>query len=247
LAKDAGVSRFLYSSSCSIYGAASSDDVLTEEAPFTPLTPYAITKVRSEEDLCRMADSSFSPVFMRNATVYGASPRLRADVVLNNLMCWAYTTGKVRIMSDGTPWRPIAHVEDISLAFLAVLEAPREKIHNQAFNVGVNNENYQVRDIAQIVKETVPNTEIEYAGEAGPDPRNYRVDFSKLARTLPKFQPRWNARKGAEELYAAFQRVGLTLADFQGRKYIRLAQLKYLLDTQQLDDTLRWKTPVEAQ
>ena len=239
LAKDAGVKRFLYASSCSMYGAAG-DEILAEDAPLCPLTPYAISKVRTELDVSRLADKDFSPVFMRNATAYGVSPKLRADLVLNNLLCWACTTGKVRIMSDGTPWRPIVHIEDISNAFKAALTAPTEKIHNQAFNVGVDNENYQVHQLAEIVQETVPGCQIEYAGKEGPDPRNYRVDFSKLAKTFPGLKMKWNARLGAKELYAAIQDIRLTLEDFQGRKYIRLTQIKHLLESGNLDDTLRW-------
>ncbi len=241
LAKEAGITRYLYASSCSMYGSASSEEVLTEDAPLRPITPYAIAKVRAEEDLAQLADNNFSPVFMRNATAYGLSPRLRADVVLNNLVCWAYTTGKVRILSDGTPWRPIVHIADISHAFSVVLKAPKDTIHNQAFNVGVNGENYQVRDIAEFVRETVPGCEVEYAGEGGPDPRNYRVDFTKLATLLPDFKAQWNAKRGAEELYAKFKEVGLTLDDFQGRRYVRLRQLKYLLEEGLLDDNLQWE------
>ena len=240
-AKKAGVSRFIYASSCSLYGAASADEILTEDAPFNPLTPYAVSKIRTEQSLSELADDHFSPVFMRNATAYGLSPRLRADIVLNNLVCWAFTTGRVRIMSDGSPWRPIVHIEDISRAFAAALTAPREVIHNQAFNVGRNDENYQVRDIAEIVRETVPDCSIEYAGESGPDPRNYRVDFSKISRALPEFQPQWNARRGASELHEAFVRIGFSDKDFQGRKFTRLKQLVFLLSEGLLDDSLRWK------
>jgi nucleoside-diphosphate-sugar epimerase len=240
-AKKAGVERFIYASSCSLYGAASADEILTEDAPFNPLTPYALSKIRTEQAVSQLADESFSPVFMRNATAYGLSPRLRADIVLNNLVCWAHTTGRVRIMSDGSPWRPIVHIEDISRAFAAALTAPREAIHNQAFNVGVNDENYQVRQIAEFVRETVPGCQIEYAGQTGPDPRNYRVDFSKITHTLPEFQPQWDARRGARELHEAFQRVGLTQEDFQGRKFTRLKQLSHLLDLGLLDESLRWK------
>jgi len=240
LSKKAGVRRFLYASSCSMYGAAG-DEMINEEAPLRPLTPYAISKVRAEQDIGELASSDFSPVFMRNATAYGVSSRFRADVVLNNLVCWAYTTGKVRIMSDGTPWRPIVHVEDIATAFAAALTAPQGAIHNQAFNVGANEENYQVRDLAEIVRDTVPGCEIEYVGYGGPDPRSYRVDFSKLAATLTDFRPKWNARLGAQELLIAAQRVGLTLEEFQNRKYIRLSQLKHLLSAGCLDDTLRWR------
>lgn len=240
MARDAGVARFLYASSCSMYGAAGTDDILTEEASLRPLTAYAVSKVRTEEDLAKLADGAFSPVFMRNATAYGVSPRLRADVVLNNLVCWAHTTGRIRIMSDGTPWRPIVHVQDISRAFAAALLAPREAIHGQAFNVGANGENYQVRDLAEIVRNTVAGCTVEYAEGAGPDPRSYRVDFSKLARTFPEFRPHWNASSGARELYAALQAARVTFADFQGRQFIRLAQIKHLLGCGELDQALRW-------
>lgn len=239
LAKEAGVRRFLCASSCSMYGAAG-DEILSEHAPLRPLTPYAVSKAREEEETAKLASARFSPVFMRNATAYGVSPRLRVDVVLNNLVCSAYTTGKVCILSDGTPWRPIVHVKDIANAFVAGLVAPHEAIHNQAFNVGVNGENYQVRDLAEIVQETVPACRVEYGGQGGPDPRSYRVDFSKLAKTLD-FKPNWNARLGAQELYSTFRQFRLTLEDFQGRKYIRLAQLEYLLRAGYLDGTLRWK------
>jgi nucleoside-diphosphate-sugar epimerase len=240
LAREAGVGRFLYASSCSMYGAAGSDDMLTEEAPLRPLTAYATSKVRTEEDLTALADGSFSPVYMRNATAYGLSPRLRADVVLNNLVCWAHTTGRIRIMSDGTPWRPVVHVQDIARAFATALVAPREVIHNQAFNVGATAENYQVRELAEIVRGTVAGCTIEYAADAGPDPRSYRVDFSKLTRTFPDLKPRWNALFGAKDLYAALQEAEVTLADFQGRKYIRLSQIKHLLESDRLDSSLRW-------
>ena len=240
LAREAGVTRFLFASSCSMYGAAGRDDVLTEEAPLKPLTAYAISKVRAEETLSQLADSSFSPVFMRNATAYGLAPRLRADVVLNNLVCWAHTTSRIRIMSDGTPWRPIVHVQDIARAFAVALVAPRDAIHNQAFNVGATGENYQVRELAEIVRATVPGCTVEYAADAGPDPRSYRVDFSKLTRTFPDLRPQWNAAFGAKDLYAALQEAQVTLAEFQGRKYIRLAQIKHLLDLGRLDSTLRW-------
>jgi nucleoside-diphosphate-sugar epimerase len=240
LSREAGVRRFLYASSCSMYGAAG-DGLINEEAPLHPLTPYAVSKVRAEEDISRLATDEFSPVFMRNATAYGMSPRLRADVVLNNLICWAYTTGKVRIMSDGTPWRPIVHIEDISNAFAAALVAPQEAIHNQAFNVGANEENYQVRDLAEIVRETVPGCVVEYAEDGGPDPRSYRVDFTKLTQMLPDFKPKWNARLGAQELYDAVSAARLTAEEFQNRKFTRLVQFKYLLDSGRLDETLRWR------
>ncbi|HKW51552.1 MAG TPA: SDR family oxidoreductase [Candidatus Eisenbacteria bacterium] len=239
-ARDVGVKRFLYASSCSMYGAAGGDDVLSEDAPLRPLTAYATSKVRAEDDISRLADSSFSPVFLRNATAYGLSPRLRADVVLNNLVCWAHTTRRVRIMSDGSPWRPIVHVRDIARAFAAVLSAPRDAIHNQAFNVGANGENYQVRELGEIVRATVPGCVVEYAKGAGHDPRSYRVDFSKLTRTFPNLQPQWNASFGARDLHTALQEANVTLDDFQGRKYIRLTQIKHLLERGLLDNALRW-------
>lgn len=238
-AKAAGVRRFLFASSCSMYGAAG-DAVLDEDAPLHPLTAYAVSKVQTEQGLSELADDDFSPVYLRNATAYGISPRFRADVVLNNLVCWAVTTGQIRILSDGTPWRPIVHVEDIARAFEAMLHAPQDVIHNQAFNVGLKDENYQVRDLADIVRDTVPDCRIEYADQAGPDPRNYRVDFSKLARMIPEFQPAWNARRGAEEIYRAIQKVNLTQSEFEGKKYVRLKQLRHLMDTGQLNDDLRW-------
>lgn len=239
-AKSSGVRRFLYSSSCSMYGAAG-EDFVGEEAPLRPITPYAVSKVRTEEDLRGLADETFSPVYLRNATVYGASSRIRADLVLNNLVCWAHTTGTIRILSDGTPWRPIVHVEDLTAAFLAALEAPLETIHNQAFNVGIGSENYQVRDLAEIVQGIVPGCRVEYAEGGGPDSRSYRVDFSKIRNILPGFQPRWNARLGAEQLYRAVRDARLTLEDFQGRKYIRLTQLKYLISQGEIDKFFRWR------
>jgi nucleoside-diphosphate-sugar epimerase len=194
-----------------------------------------------ERDVSALADENFSPVFLRNATAYGVSPRIRFDLVLNNLVAWAFSTGLVYIKSDGTPWRPIVHIEDISRAFIAAIEAPRELIHNQAFNIGLNEENYQVRELAEIVKDTVPGCRIEFAEGAGPDKRNYRVDFSKVATVLPAFKPRWNARKGAAELLEAYKRVGLVLDDFEGPRFKRIDHIRHLLETGQLDQNLRWK------
>lgn len=240
LSKQAGVERYIFSSSCSNYGAAGNDFV-TEEAELHPVTPYGESKVFVERDVTRLADSSFSPVFLRNATAYGVSPRLRFDLVLNNLVSWAFSSGKIFIKSDGSPWRPIAHIEDISRAFVAVMNAPRDVIHNEVFNVGRTEDNYQVRDLAQIVKETVPNCEVEYASDASPDKRNYRVDFSKIHRAIPEFKPQWDARKGAQELYQAYLSHGLTTEEFEGIKYKRIAHIKNLISTGQLDDTLRWR------
>jgi nucleoside-diphosphate-sugar epimerase len=244
IARDAGVSRFLFSSSCSIYGA-SENEFATETSPLQPLSAYAISKVKTEEGLDKLATSAFSPVSLRNATAYGVSSRLRLDLVLNNLVAWAFTTGRVQIMSDGSPWRPIVHIEDIARAFAAVLSAPRETIHNQAFNVGATEENYQVRDLGQIVSETVGGSIVTYSGTSNPDPRNYRVNFSKIGNALG-FSTDWTARRGAAELMAACRELNLKEADLQSRQYIRLKQLKHLLDTGELDDTLRWKKAVAA-
>jgi nucleoside-diphosphate-sugar epimerase len=243
-AKQAGVERFVFSSSCSTYGSAG-DKILDESAEFNPVTPYGTSKVLVEGDVAKLADSRFSPTFLRNATAYGVSPRLRFDLVLNNLVAWAFTTGRVYIKSDGTPWRPIVHIEDISRAFLAVLEAPRGAVHNEAFNVGRSEENYQVRDLAEIVKETVPGCKIEYAADAGPDKRCYRADFSRISRTLRNFQPQWDARKGARQLYEAYRNVDLRLGDFEGARYKRIDHLQGLLASRRLDATLRWQ-PAEV-
>ena len=240
LAKEAAVKRFLFSSSCSMYGAAG-EEILNEEAKFNPVTPYAHSKVLVEQEVAKLADSSFSPVFMRNATAYGVSPRLRFDLALNNLVAWAFTTGRVYIKSDGTPWRPFVHIEDISRAFIAALHAPRAQVHNQAFNVGQTEENYQIRDIAQIVKQTVPGSEFEFAGDAGPDTRCYRVDFSRIRKILPEFKPKWNVRQGTRQLYEAYKKVGLRLEDFEGLRYKRIDHIKHLLATDRLDSALRWK------
>jgi nucleoside-diphosphate-sugar epimerase len=241
LAKTAGVPRFLYSSSCSSYGQAG-DDLVDETAELHPITAYAISKVRVERDVAKLADDRFSPTFLRNATAYGVSPRLRFDLVLNNLVAWAFAQGRVHIKSDGSPWRPIVHIEDISRAFLAVLSAPSDVVHNQAFNVGQTEENYRIRELAEIVQEVVPGSRIEYAKDGGPDPRCYRVDFGKIYRMLPEFKPRWNARRGAEELYAAYQAVGLVIDDCEGPRFKRIDHLKQLLSEGRLDPTLRWRT-----
>jgi nucleoside-diphosphate-sugar epimerase len=238
LAKQAGVERFIFSSSCSNYGAGG-EDMLNEESAFNPVTPYGESKVRVEQDVAKLANNRFCPTFLRNATAFGVSPRLRFDLVLNNLTAWAYATGRVFIKSDGTPWRPLVHIEDISRAFLAVLEAPVDRIHNEAFNVGRNEDNYRVRELAEIVKDTVPGTEIEYAADAGPDKRCYRVDCSKIRRVLPAFQPVWNARKGAQELYDTYRRIGLTVDEFEGVRYKRIAHIRSLIAEGALDETLR--------
>jgi nucleoside-diphosphate-sugar epimerase len=241
-AKEAGVERFVFSSSCSMYGASGEDDLVDEDAPLRPLTAYAESKVRAEEELTALADASFTPVSMRNATAYGVSPRLRADLVLNNLVGWAHTTGAVRILSDGTPWRPLVHVEDIAGAALAALEAPAEAVRGEAFNVGAASENYQVRELAEIVRETVGDCQVEYAGSGDPDPRSYRVDFSKLTRVFPDFATRWDARAGAAELVEAYRGVGLDLAEFEGPRYTRLKRLRDLLESGALDADLRLRS-----
>ncbi len=241
LAKEAGVERFIFSSSCSLYGIAANDAPLTEENPFNPVTVYAQTKVATEKALAQLADEKFHPVFMRNATVYGVSPRLRLDLVVNNLVAAAVATGKVSILSDGMPWRPLIHVEDFCRGFLAVLEAPVHVIHNQAFNVGINEENYRIKDIGWRVKRIVPGCEIEILNQTGPDERTYRVDFSKIAKCIPDFRPVWNLDKGIQELYVAFRDAGLTLEDFQSPKYFRLKWIKYLRDSNRLNSELVWE------
>jgi nucleoside-diphosphate-sugar epimerase len=214
--------------------------MLDENAPFMPVTPYAESKVLVERELRSFAGPDFSPVFLRNTTAYGVSPFMRFDVVLNNLVAWAATTGRVKIQSDGTPWRPLVHIEDICGAFLAALAAPREVIHNQAFNVGITEENYQVRDLAEIVRETVPGCTLEYSPTGGPDPRSYRVNFGKIKSTLPGFKPQWNVRRGAQELYAACKEAQLKVEDFEGRRFKRIAHIRNLVAEGKLDNQLRW-------
>jgi len=240
LAKKAGVQRYVLSSSCSVYGTSGAD-IVTEESGLNPITPYGISKMLAEKDIAKLADAKFSPTFLRSATAYGVSPMLRFDVVLNNLVAWAYTKGIVLLKSDGTAWRPIVHVQDISRAFIAVLNSSRALIHNQTFNVGITEENYRVRELSEIVKETVPNSHVQYASDAEPDKRSYRVDFSKITQMLPKFKPRWNARLGAKQLYDAYKRVGITLEEFEGPRYRRITSLENSLSSGRLDKTLRRK------
>lgn len=245
LAKAAGVQRYIFASSCSLYGVAG-EDMLQEDAAFNPITPYGESKVMVERDVARLADDTFSPTFMRNATAYGASPRLRLDVVINNLVAVAHATGEIVIQSDGTPWRPLVHAEDFSRAFLAALQAPRETVHNEAFNVGRTAENYRVSELAEIVSEVVPGSRIRYAADGGPDPRSYRVDCSKLESTLPEYQPQWTVRRGVEELAEAFQRNGFDEADFVGPRYFRIRHIKRLQAEGRLDDAMRRRNPASA-
>lgn len=242
LAKEAGVPRFLFSSSCSLYGVAG-EAILAEDAPFNPVTPYGLSKVLVEHDVSMLADDRFSPTFLRNATAYGISPRFRADLVVNNLVGFAYTTGEILIRSDGTPWRPLVHVEDIGRAFLAVLHAPRDLIHNQAFNVGRTEENFRVREIAEMVQDVIPASKVTYAKGGGPDPRCYRANCDKLATTLPEFKPQCTVHDGIEELYAAFKAHSLTADEFLGPRYFRIKRIKALQQEGRLDAELRWHCP----
>jgi len=239
LAKKAGVKRFVFSSSCSTYGAAG-ETVLDEEAALSPVTPYAETKVSLEKELAYLADEHFSPTSLRNATAYGVSPRLRLDVVLNDFVAAAYTKGQIYIKSDGTPWRPIVHIRDIIAAIACVLDAPQDAIHDQTFNVGRTAENYQIRDLAAIVAETVPGCRIAYAPGGGPDKRCYRINCDKIQKVLPNFQPQWDARNGARELYDAYRAARLTAAEIDAGRYTRLSTLRRLQNAGRLDQSLRW-------
>lgn len=241
LARAAGVDRFLFSSSCIMYGASDAE-VVTEESPLDPKTEYARSKVKAERALNALADKNFSPIYIRNGTIYGVSPRMRFDTVLNDLVGCATTTGKVVVYSDGKPWRPVMHVQDVARYFQLFLEAPKEKIHNQAFNSGANDLNHQIIELAQIAVNTVPGCKLEMQPKPGADQRTYKADFGKFARTFPHFKFKWNVRTGAAELYQAYKQAGLTRADFTDKKFTRLKWLHYLLDSGRLDSSLRWKT-----
>ena len=243
-AKAAGVPRFVFSSSCSIYGAHG-NEVLDESAEFNPVTPYGTSKVLCERDLTAMADDDFSPTFLRNATAFGVSPRLRGDLVVNNLTGYAYSTGQVLLKSDGMPWRPLVHIEDISRAFLAVVEAPRELIHLKPYNVGTD-ENFRIREVAEIVAEVVPDSEVTFSPTASADIRNYRVDCSRIREELPTFQPQWTVRRGVEELYAAYREFGLSREQLESARFQRIAHVRQRQAEHRLDDSLRPLADSEA-
>lgn len=245
LAKRAGVKRFLFSSSCSTYGA-SGDSFIDEDAPFCPVTPYGETKVLAEQALAELADEHFCPIFLRNATAYGVSSRIRFDLVVNNLIAWAVTTGKVRLKSDGMAWRPLVHIEDISRAFIALLEADEEKVRGQAYNVGQTSENYLVRELAQMVTKVVPNCTITFADGASSDSRNYRVNCDRIQREIPGFEPQWNVLKGMQEIYRAIVARDLTVDEFEGSRYMRLAHLKMKQDEGELDSELHQRVPTAS-
>ncbi len=239
-AKEAGVARFVFASSCSMYGAADGDELVDEDAPLRPLTAYAESKVLAEEGLYELAGEGFSPVSMRNATAYGVSPRLRLDIVLNNLVAWAHTTGAIKLLSDGMSWRPLVHIRDVAHATLALLDAPADEIAGEAFNIGTAEQNYRIRDLAEIVHAHFPECEVTFADNASPDPRSYRVDFSRFASRFPLCRYEWTAERGVDELATAYEAVGLTMADFEDGPYVRLARLQRLLAADALTGDLRW-------
>jgi nucleoside-diphosphate-sugar epimerase len=238
LAKLAGVERYVLSSSCSVYGASTAD-IVNEESEVRPVTPYAESKVLAERDISKLADSKFTPIFLRSSTAYGLSPMLRFDLVVNNFVAWSFTKGTVLLKSDGSAWRPFVHIQDISRAFIAALRAPRDLVHNQIFNVGKNDENYRIRQVAEIIKQTVPGSEIKYVEGAEADKRSYRVEFDKIARTLPEFQPKWAVPMGAKQLYEAYKKVGLLVEEFEGPRYRRITHLENSLKSGRVDSTMR--------
>jgi len=240
LAKKVGVKRFIYSSSCSLYGVAGGGRALSEDDAFEPMTTYARSKVLTEQALLPLSDKNFAVTFLRNATAYGISAKLRLDLVVNNLAAWAMTTGQIKIMSDGTPWRPLIHAEDIARAFLAVMEAPIESVNGQAFNVGVNTENYQIKEIANLVVQVVPNSKVIITGEYGSDSRSYKVDFSKIQRQLPNFKPRWRLKEALEDIVESYRKNQMDADRFQGRRFMRLKQLRFLMENDQVDSNLFW-------
>lgn len=239
MAKNAGIERFIFSSSCSVYGIASGDIPITEETPVNPVTSYAKAKVTAEREISRLASDNFHPVVLRNATVYGLSPRMRLDLVVNNLVAWGFLTGRVLVKSDGAPWRPIIHVEDLCQVIFAMLEAPAEKIHNQVFNVGINSENFQIRDIANRVANNIHNCQVEIRKKSSPDERSYQVDFSKLRSHLPRFEPRWDLTIGITELYKAYKAHGLSQEDFDSDNYFRVRRIKKMISERMVDKALR--------
>ena len=245
LARKVGVRRFVFASSCSNYGA-SGDNFLDENAKFNPVTPYGVSKVNVEHAVSKLANEHFSPTFLRASTAYGMTPRIRFDLVVNNLTAWAFTTGRVYLKSDGTPWRPIVHVEDICRAYIASIRAPIELVHNQAFNVGTTTENYQIAELAKLVESIVPGCRVEFAPDAGPDLRCYRVDCNRIARTLHGFKPQWTARLGVIQLYETFKRVGLKLEDFEGERFKRISHVKKLVNDGLLDKKLQWRNQAAA-
>jgi len=242
LAKENRVERFIFASSCSIYGVSSADKPIDEKGVVNPLTAYAKAKVKAEEGLTNLADGHFHPVLMRNATVYGLSPRLRLDLVVNNLLAWAYLTREIKIMSDGTPWRPIIHVEDFCAAFIAALKAPADKIHGEAFNVGIDGENYRVKDIAAEVQKALPGSKIMILNNAGPDERSYKVDFSKIKMILPDFKPQWTLKRGIEELLDAYRKHELNRDGFNSDKYFRIRAIRSLIESGKVNKELLFRT-----
>jgi len=242
-AKSAGVKRFLFSSSCIMYGMSEVSTV-TEESPLNPQTDYAVSKMKCEREIAKLAGDDFSPTFLRNGTVYGLSPRMRFDTVYNNLMGMAVTTGKIVIHGDGRPWRPVIHVEDVARSFLAVLEAPISVVHNQIFNNGANHLNHQIKELAQTVLRTVPDCKLETLSSPDADPRTYQADFSKFARAFPDFIFKWDIHEGAKELYNAFKAAKLTQAHFNDKRFTRIQWINYLLETKRLDSSLRWNHKV---